>query len=105
MTYGGYNVGMAPTSLDRVSFQQPVENFLLSQSGLDLSQPPGFLQRSIHLTRVGIPLLRELRDSIVEVRFGRLESFALGDRVDDQVTPDLPLGELPELPGKALALL
>src|SRR5215210_5826819 len=88
-----------------VFVQQPLEHLVLGDAAFHLLQPPTLFQLCVDLARVRSSLLGLLRNAIVEILLGSGKTFLLGDRLDDEVAPDLPLGHLSELARELLALV
>src|SRR6478672_1294181 len=72
-----------------VSFQQPLEHFVLGDALLDLAQTAGLLERRVHLSRIGAALAGDLRHAIVDIRFRRFQRLAVSDGFDDQIATHL----------------
>src|SRR6476646_8932509 len=87
-----------------VSFQQPLEHFVLGDALLDFAQTSGLLERRVHLSWIGAALARDLRHSVVDIRLRRFQRLALGDRFDDQIATDLTLGDRAEFGAETIAL-
>src|SRR5215510_4361284 len=60
---------LAPTSGYFISFHQPIKDFVFGDALFDLGETTRLLQRSIHLSRIGAALARDIRDAIVDVGF------------------------------------
>ena len=87
-----------------VFFQQPLENLVFGEASLDFLQAPALLELRVKLTGIYPTLFGLFGDAVIKVLFACCKAFALSNRLDHQIAPDLTLGHCAEFGCEFVAL-